>query len=323
MNRGNLILIAFAVIALFVAVIVITRQPAQTPAPTVGTKAASPSATPAAAKKIVATPAKRTPRPVTPAPTRKAVTTPAVAAAQRTPIALTPAVTPNLEVLNKDPRLIRDDIFGPDEDRREQGLNDLSVLLENGKGLEILAELFRSTDTDLRDEALVLLPSLEEQYRLPFITMGLENEDPEFRLECLSQLRDIAEVNITSILMKALDDKNEDVLEEVSDLFFYFSDKPIYQAAAKGLNHEKEEVRAEALSYLEDTHTPESVELLIEALNNPHKEIVEGAGDALRFMLDAEIEGNNYNDWIQWWKLNKDRWSREEASEMEPWDINP
>ena len=220
---------------------------------------------------------------------------------------------------------LRQAIFGDSAQDREAGLMRLSQMLDKagseqpdplGDGLDLLDQLFDSKDRNLEDEALALMPNLDEAYRSPFILKGLDHEDPEYRLDSLSLVRDMATVDVSEVLMKGLRDAEPEVLEEVADLFFYFLDKPIYEPVREGLRHANEMVREEAFHYLEDTHTARSVEILIlEALTSEFDNVRSGAGEALRFITDAELFTDDPNEWLQWWRDSPEaeRWRQEEA----------
>jgi len=319
MKKNNLILIAFAVLALAIVLIVVSRRP-PAPKPEPATTAVAPEITPAAggvareASKAAGAQPGTAPGKAAAPQTATAIQSPSAPRLGAAAGAVAPGVKAPKERKFAGEDQLRDAIFGLDPDKREEALTELAGMLTEGQGQQVLKEMFESDKKDLQEEALILIPNLDEQYRMPYIMTGLDNADPEFRLESLSQLRDLAEVDPSPAMTKALNDQDPNVLEELSDLFFYFSDKPIYDVATLGLKHKNEDIRREALSYLEDTHTPRSVELLIDALTSEHKEIAEGAGDALRFMTNAEIENNDRDAWLAWWKANKDRWSSEEAS---------
>lgn len=306
MKKGNIIVIAIAVLAVAIVLIVTLRKPPETEYEP-GT----------AAEVEEASTTKRTPR-IPDSRSRQARDRQTVSAEEGpSVIAETPAPpragrTPAVEQFAGEDDL-RAALFGDDEDRREAALNQLAGWLEEGKGREVLKELFLSKDRELQDEALILIPNLDEKYRIPYIMIGLDHEDPEYRLESLSLMRDLADPDVNEPLIKAMNDKDEEVLEEVSDLFFYFSDKPLYDSVALGLKHENDLVREEALSYLEDTHTRTSVMMLIDVLKFEDPEMVEQAAEALRFITDAEIENNDYEAWMRWWQQSGEAWAKEWA----------
>ncbi|MCX7050163.1 MAG: hypothetical protein NTX50_32345 [Candidatus Sumerlaeota bacterium] len=214
---------------------------------------------------------------------------------------------------------LRAAIFGSDPVKREEALQQMAGDLQTGEGLNVLKELFISDDKELQQEALALIPNADEKYRMPLIQIGLDNTDPEFRLDTLNLLRDIAEVDVDPALIKAMADKDEEVLEEVSSLFFYFIDKPIYEAVGIGLKSENEQVREEALRYLEDVHTVKSVEMQMDLLATGDKEFGQRIGDSLRFITNADIDSNDPNEWRTWWKANRDEWAKDYETEMEGW----
>lgn len=225
---------------------------------------------------------------------------------------------------------VRRAIFGTDPTAREQGLMRLALMLEKagseepdtlGDGIDLLGELFDSEDRELQDEALALMPNLDEPFRMPLILKGMNHEDPEYRLDALSLTRDLASVNVNDALFKGMQDQDQDVLEETADLFFYFSDKPIYEPVIQGLTHSDPNIREEALSFLEDDHTAASVQALIKhVLTSTDPEMVVTGGDALRFITDAEIESNNPAEWQTWWDSQGQTWAQEEAGEPLTWD---
>ena len=229
-----------------------------------------------------------------------------------------PDVLPTPKLLGGGPnRALRDAVFGADLAKREQALLNLSRLLAKGEGKDILAEMLDSNDPDLVSDAQSLIPNLDEGERMPFLRQGLRSPFAEARVESLMLLRDVATQDVNGILILALKDTDPNVLEEAADLFVYFMDQPIYRAAMEALQHADPEIRESGLSYLEDTHTSRAVMALIECLSNRFPEIPPAAGDALRFITDAEIDSNDYDDWRSWWDAYGKAWAAEFSDDDE------
>jgi hypothetical protein len=207
---------------------------------------------------------------------------------------------------------LRDAIFGADPEEREQALNNLARLLSEGKGKKLLLEMIESQDPELEEEVTALMPNLAEEERLPLLDKALDSPSAEFRLDSLMSTRDIVGQDVNDLLLKAMKDTDEEVLEEVADLLVYFDDHAIFDAAFAALSHDNEEIWENALGYFEDSHTLKSVEYLIQILRGEFRDqIVSGAGDALRFITDEEIENNDYEAWSAWFDLYGEEWARE------------
>lgn len=259
----------------------------------------------------------------TPATSTVAATTP-VRTIRPTPVTVKPIPTPVPGTAPVDEATqvaaIREAILGEDATKREQGLGELATLLTEGKGISLLKELVASDKKELQDEALSLLPNLPEDLRLSILSLGLDAKDPEFRAEMLTQVRDVIssdpeKVALNDLMLKAMKDPDPSVQEEAADLFMYFGDAehdgPIYKSAYEGLSNANETIRENAMSYLEDNHTVQSILMLTEALNSKFPDIVEKAGDALRFITDAEIPSNKYEDWTKWCNEHGTEWGME------------
>jgi hypothetical protein len=206
---------------------------------------------------------------------------------------------------------LRAAIFGTDAAAREQALQELAKLLQNGQGHDLVKEMMQSNNRELIAQAQALIPNMEENERMDLMYMGLESPFKEARLETLLLARDIATQDVNKLISMGLSDQDSEVVEETTDLFNYFSDFPIYDAAKQGIESENQQVRDGAMSYLEDTHTSKSVMLLVEALGSKYSDISSKAGDALRFITDAEIESNDYKAWKAWWDKNGAKWAEQ------------
>lgn len=218
---------------------------------------------------------------------------------------------------SEDPAVLRLAIFGSDTEAREKALNALAQQLAKGKGREILMEMLDSGITGLEQEVLPLLPNLAEEQRLPVIDKCLDNKSKEFRVEALNQMRDLAGPDVNNLLMKAMKDPEQAVLDETANLFFYFDDQPLYKSATEGLKSTNETIREAAFNYLQGNHTLKSVEVLIQqGLSSSYPEMVANVGDALRFITDAEIDSNNSSDWLKWLQEKGKAWAEENDSSL-------
>lgn len=197
------------------------------------------------------------------------------------------------------------------QDERDKALADLTKMLEKGKGKSTLMKLWESDDPDVFNEALDLIDYLPESDRMEFVMNGLDKSNVEMRLDSLGALREFVEADVSQPLIKGMADKDEKVLEEVSDLFVYFNDKPIYEAATEGLQNPNEMIRDSAISFLQDKYTSKAVLALISALNSQYDDVVNKSGEALRFITDADIDVNNYDAWYNWWQNNSKDWLAE------------
>jgi hypothetical protein len=215
---------------------------------------------------------------------------------------------------------IRRDILGDDPAKREEALGQLATLLTEGKGVSLMKELILSDRKDLHDDVLSLLPNLPDDAKLSLLSLALDAKDAEFRTDMLTAVRDVISSDpekaaLNDLLIKAMKDSDPAVQEEAADLFTYFGDAendgPLYKAASDGLSNANETIRENAMSYLEDNQTVQSVLMLTEALRSTYPDIVEKAGDALRFTTDAEIPSNNYADWAKWCNENGEAWGKE------------
>lgn len=142
----------------------------------------------------------------------------------------------------------------------------------------------------------------------------MEHKDPEVRLEALSFIQDFREADVNAILMKALTDENTEVIKELANIFTHYPDfggPPIYQSAFEGLKHPNKEIREQALYYLAQAYTIESVSLLIEALKSPYPDVVTKAAALLRILTNADIESTDYQEWLNWWEQHQEELKKE------------
>jgi hypothetical protein len=302
MSAINKVLIACLLVVLAVTAVVLLRHGGGQPARTNPNTAVQVVTTPAAT-------ANATPRVLRPTPkviARLPIPTPA------------PGATPADEATQI--AAIRQAIFGDDPAKREEALGQWATLLSEGKGMSLMKECILSDNKELHDDVLSLLPNVPEDNRLPLLTLALDAQDPEFRAEMLTQVRDVISSDpekaaLNDLVIKAMKDPAQPVQEEAADLFMYFGDAetdgPLYKAATDGLTNANETIRENAMSYLEDNHTVQSVLMLTEALHSNYPDIVAKAGDALRFITDAEIPSNNYADWTKWCNQYGEAWGKE------------
>ncbi len=217
---------------------------------------------------------------------------------------------------------LRAAIFGEDQTLREQAYLELAKLLEKGEGKAILEEMIQKGGEQFEEEVLALLPNIPEGERADMIAQCLDSTNPEFRLEALQSVRDVAGYDVSDLLIKGMKDDSPEVLEETGDLLFYFDDQPIYSAAIEGLTHSDEYIRDNAMGFLEDNHTGKSIDTLIKyGLTSAIPELVERAGDALRFITDAEIDSNDPQAWQTWFDQNGAAWIAENDQTVP--DTNP
>ncbi|MBN1902853.1 hypothetical protein JW926_16135 [Candidatus Sumerlaeota bacterium] len=214
---------------------------------------------------------------------------------------------PSSEIRIPSPERILTLIFSSDEEDRREGLSYLAELLEQNQGIDILEQMIESGDFGLCEKALPLMSLVNEKERITLILKGLDNPEASFRREFLTLARDLVEVDVNPILLKGLKDDDKTIQEETTDLYRFFLDKPLYQAAYEGLNHDDMKIRQAALNYLTDKHTVSSVTILLEALKSEFPEVVEGSGNALRFITESPVENNDYTEWKTWWDENKMR----------------
>lgn len=228
--------------------------------------------------------------------------------------------SPIATIINSDISLLKSlekDIFGNDEEHKSNALASLSNLIEQGKGKEIVMKMWKSDNEELFNDAISLIPGFTESDRMDFIMQGLDNPNNAIKIESINLLRDIVNSDVNTALIKSLSNDSEEVLDEAASLFTYFGDKPIYEAAAEALNNPNENVRESAVSYLEDKFTGRAVIQLIEGLKNNYPDVVTKCGDALRFVTDAKITNNNYEDWLTWWQTNGSKWIEERGKDVE------
>jgi hypothetical protein len=222
----------------------------------------------------------------------------------------------------EDEKALRAAIFGEDQTLREQAYLQLAKLLEKGEGKAILEEMIQQGGEQFEEEVLALLPNVPEGERADMIAQCLDSTNPEFRLEALQSVRDVAGYDVSDLLIKGMKDDSPEVLEETGDLLFYFDDQPIYSAAIEGLKHSDEYIRDNAMGFLEDNHTGASIRALIQyGLTSSMPELVERAGDALRFITDAEIASNDPQAWQTWFDQNGAAWIAE--NDLTVPDTNP
>jgi hypothetical protein len=211
-----------------------------------------------------------------------------------------------------DEEALRAAIFGNDQTLREQAYLELAKLLEKGEGKAILEEMIQEGGEQFEEEVLSLLPNVPEGERSDMIAQCLDSPNAEFRLEALQSVRDVAGYDVSDLLIKGMKDDSPEVLEETGDLLFYFDDQPIYSAAIAGLSHSDEYIRDNAMGFLEDNHTGESIRTLIQyGLTSSLPDLVERAGDALRFITDAEIDSNDPQAWQAWYDQYGAAWIEE------------
>jgi hypothetical protein len=207
---------------------------------------------------------------------------------------------------------LRAAIFGEDQTLREQAYLQLAKMLEKGEGKAVLEEMIQTGGEQFEEEVLALMPNVPEGERADMIAQCLDSTNPEFRLEALQSVRDVAGYDVSDLLIKGMKDDSPEVLEETGDLLFYFDDQPIYSAAIAGLSHSDEYIRDNAMGFLEDNHTGQSIRTLIQyGLTSNIPDLVTRAGDALRFITDAEIESNDPQAWQTWFDQNGAAWIAE------------
>ncbi len=210
---------------------------------------------------------------------------------------------------------IEDKIFSEDLDLKDEGLNELEELVNKGEGKDLLMKAWRSDDQDLLDAAETLITNFDEPDKMDFIMAGLENTVTEVRTDSLNILRGILNEDVNPPLLKALNDTDELVLEEVASLIYYFSDKDIYDTIPKALDNGFQDIRENAIQYLEDKQNEIAVRMLIDALNSKYEDVINACADSLRFITDAEIESSDYKVWKKWWDENGSQWVSENAKE--------
>jgi len=207
---------------------------------------------------------------------------------------------------------LRAAIFGEDQTLREQAYLQLAKMLEKGEGKAVLEEMIQKGGEQFEEEVLALMPNVPEGERADMIAQCLDSTNPEFRLEALQSVRDVAGYDVSDLLIKGMKDDSPEVLEETGDLLFYFDDQPIYSAAIAGLSHSDEYIRDNAMGFLEDNHTGQSIRTLIQyGLTSNIPDLVVRAGDALRFITDAEIDSNDPQAWQTWYDQNGAAWIAE------------
>jgi hypothetical protein len=186
-----------------------------------------------------------------------------------------------------------------------ESLADLS-LQRDPEILTIIQQALADPDPEVSLAASKMLKEYRSAEVLPVIEAALLSPNEEVRLNALEPLSEIDDPFVPDLMNTAFNDSSEQVRNQALTVVAQQEGDVQLNSLAAAMASAHEDVKREALSLLELRGDHQSVPVVMEGLKDQLPEYREEVNAALSFLIDQEF--GSYDEAIQWWQANKDRY---------------
>lgn len=177
---------------------------------------------------------------------------------------------------------------------------------KDDESIAILKSMLQDEDAEVRREAIEILGQAESEKIIPAIKQALQDKDADVRTSAVFA---VGALDANELLLTGLNDKAENVREAVFDLI-EDRDPAVQQQICKfGLHTAYADNREKALSLLPAINSPETMEIMIDAMKINDPKMQEQIIHSLEFLVGEQFK--NYADAAEWWQKNKNKYDEE------------